>query len=127
MIALELPLRTVSESNAHVHWRIRQKRAKAHREGTYVALCCLRAAPGLLLSQHGRLVVTLTRLAPRALDDDNLQGALKHVRDGVADALGIDDRDARIAWRYGQAKGPRPGHYAVRVVIAPATLVRESA
>lgn len=44
------------------------------------------------------LVVLLTRVAPRELDSDNLQGALKHVRDGVADALGVDDRDERVTW-----------------------------
>jgi hypothetical protein len=41
----------------------------------------------------------MTRLGPSAgLDSDNLAGALKAVRDGVADWLGIDDRDPRVAW-----------------------------
>ena len=38
------------------------------------------------------------------------------MRDGVADALGIDDGDERLTWHYAQDKAPR-GHYAVRVEI----------
>lgn len=45
-----------------------------------------------------RIVVLLTRVSPRNLDDDNLAGALKAVRDGVADAFGINDRDPRVVW-----------------------------
>ena len=47
---------------------------------------------------------------------DNLAAALKHVRDGVADALGMDDGDPRLVWLYGQRRG-RPGEYAVLVEI----------
>lgn len=49
-----------------------------------------------------RLVVTLRRIGPRRLDDDNLAGAFKPVRDGIADALRLDDGSERIAWRYEQ-------------------------
>lgn len=58
--------------------------------------------------------VRLTRLAPRLLDDDNLQAALKHVRDGVADALGLHDDDPRLHWSYAQQRERR---YAVLVDI----------
>jgi hypothetical protein len=60
-----------------------------------------------------RVVVTITRVSPRALDGDNLQRACKAVRDGVADALGCDDRDKCIEWRYAQLKGP----YAVLIAV----------
>ncbi|MBE0568400.1 MAG: hypothetical protein IH577_01830 [Deltaproteobacteria bacterium] len=60
--------------------------------------------------------VTLTRIAPRALDTDNLASGLKAIRDGVADALEIDDGSSLIEWRYAQEKG-KPGEYAVRVEI----------
>lgn len=39
-------------------------------------------------------------------------------RAGVADALGIDDRDPRVTWRYAQEKAKG---YAVRVEIRRAT------
>jgi hypothetical protein len=34
----------------------------------------------------------------------------------VADALGIDDRDPRVTWRYDQRRGKR-GQYAVEITI----------
>ena len=59
-------------------------------------------------------VVTLTRIAPRRLDDDNLPNAFKSIRDGIADALGATDDSARagIVWRYDQDKG-EPNYYGV--------------
>jgi hypothetical protein len=53
-------------------------------------------------------VIRLTRVtAPRGkiLDDDNLRGCLKAVRDGVADWLGINDNDPRVSWHYAQRNG----------------------
>jgi hypothetical protein len=58
--------------------------------------------------------VTITRLAPRQLDTDNLAGACKHVRDGVADWLGIDDGDLRVAWVCEQEKA-KPKQHGVRI------------
>lgn len=62
-------------------------------------------------------IVTLTRLSSGTLDGDNLQGALKAVRDGVADGLWMDDKDSEaMHWRYAQEKCKR-GYYGVRVKI----------
>jgi hypothetical protein len=58
----------------------------------------------------------LVRIAPRALDDDNLRGALKAARDGVSDAMGVNDRDPRVTWLYGQRRGST-GQYAVEVSV----------
>lgn len=61
--------------------------------------------------------VTFTRIAPGCLDDDNNVGAFKNLRDGVAEALGVDD-----GWRdvfqsvYAQEKAGR-GVYGVRIEI----------
>lgn len=38
----------------------------------------------------------------RRLDDDNLQGSLKPLRDAIADSLQLDDGDRRITWEYNQ-------------------------
>lgn len=63
------------------------------------------------------IYVLLCRIAPRALDPGgNLGASLKHVQDGVADWLGIDDRDPRIIWEYEQRRGA-PRYYGVRVAI----------
>ena len=60
------------------------------------------------------LKITITRIGPRELDGDNLQGACKHVRDGVADWLGINDRSKLLKWEYAQAKG-EPKEYGVKI------------
>jgi hypothetical protein len=47
------------------------------------------------------------------MDSDNSIGSLKSVRDGVADALGIDDGDPRLTWEYRQETGP----FGVRIYL----------
>ena len=64
------------------------------------------------------VVITLTRVSPRELDDDNLRPALKSARDGIADWLQVDDRDPRVKWEYAQERGKPKG---VRVEVADAT------
>jgi len=49
-----------------------------------------------------RLVVSLIGLRRRTLDDDNFNGACKHLRDAIAASLGLDDGDKRITWQYQQ-------------------------
>ena len=114
-ITVTLPLRTVSEANARGHWTKRAKRAKTQRSITWLALRVPLAESPVRIRLRGA-VVTLTRIAPRELDDDNLRGSLKACRDGVADALGINDRDPRVEWRYAQARG-RVREYAVVVTV----------
>ena len=63
-----------------------------------------------------RYRVLITRIAPRELDSDNLTSSAKHVRDGIADALAIDDRDKRVEWDVDYEKGA-PHTYAARVRI----------
>lgn len=55
------------------------------------------------------VVVKLTRIGQKRLDDDNLRPALKAVRDCVAAWLGCDDADPRIRWEYSQRAGYTPG------------------
>lgn len=97
LAACSLPLRLVSEANAREHWGAKARRVKQHR---YVAGIVLR--PRLGKVPAGRLAVVITRVAPRRLDGDNLQASAKALRDGIADALGIDDGDARVTWLYRQ-------------------------
>jgi hypothetical protein len=116
MVTIRIPVRTVSEANraSHEHWRARQKRAKAQRMAVAVYLCGQGGLP------PGPWLVTLTRIAPRALDGDNLQGALKAARDEVAKCLGApNDRDG-FEWIYGQKRG-KPREYAVEVEISDRT------
>lgn len=109
MIAFEIPLRTVSEANARDHWSKKARRVKHHR--STARLLTQQAARATALP----VVVTLTRIAPSSgLDDDNLRSALKAIRDGIADAYGLDDRAPSIEWRYAQRRGAT---YAVHVEI----------
>jgi len=109
-----LPMRLPSTANLREHWGAKAKRASEHRSAARMVLGT--RARGLVPA-----IVTLTRVAPRRLDDDNLATAFKNVRDGVADAIGVDDRDPRISWRYDQTAGD----YAVRISIEAGVFATE--
>lgn len=103
-----LPIATKSEANLREHWARKAGRAKSQRTTAKLAM-------GKVVF-GGRLAVLVTRLAPRELDGDNLQRALKAVVDGLADALGLsNDRDPSVVWVYNQARGSP----AVRVDLFP--------
>ena len=111
-----IPLRTVSGANAREHWRTKAARVKRER---MVVAWFLRAHDASLrwAREPGLLVVTLTRIAPRTLDTDNLASALKAVRDEAATYLGVTDAPgAPVTWRCEQERG-EPRQYAVRVRI----------
>jgi len=108
-MTLLIPLRLPSAANLREHWRVRHKRVQAQRQ--IVALYIGGKRPPAL-----PVVVTLTRIAPRALDSDNLQGAWKAGRDEVAKWLGVPDNDPRVTWEYGQRRGG-VGEYAVTIVV----------
>jgi hypothetical protein len=110
ILTARIPVRLISEANAHTHWRERQKRAKAQRAAA-------KAAMGEdIKGPPPPYTITITRIAPRRLDSDNLAGAGKHVRDGIADWLRIDDGDPRLTWHYEQ-RSEGAGKYAAEVVI----------
>jgi hypothetical protein len=113
MIAIEvtLPIRAVSEANVREHWAAKAARVKRQRRDVYLGLYNLRGMKPPIVH---RVVVVLTRVAPRMLDGDNNVRSLKAVVDEVAAFLGLDDRDDRIQWLYAQAKG-KPNQYAVKV------------
>lgn len=97
-VMVYLPIRIESALNLREHWRTKANRNSSHRAATWFALKAAGPFPV-------PCTVTLTRVAPRELDDDNLAGGFKSVRDGVADWLGVDDRDKRVKWVYAQRRG----------------------
>lgn len=124
MLTLTIPLKVTSAANAWEHWRARVNRQKRERtaiEAAWLAAGHVQTAGvAYTLGQRGRRVaVTLTRIAPRMLDDDNNVTGFKHIRDVVAGCMGVDDRDPRVEWRYSQERG-KPKEYAVRVRIETA-------
>ena len=111
-----LAIRTESEANLRENWHVKAKRVQTQRQITRV-----------MVGQHRKdwrddlpgaaYVITLTRVAPRPLDTDNLARSFKAIRDGIADALGTDDSArSNLRWRYAQEKGS-PKQYAVRIQI----------
>lgn len=100
-LPLQAPLPSLA--NARMHWAVKARIVKSQR-----------ALVGLVLSRHRaalralgpRWAVTLTRVSPRALDDDNCAGCLKGCRDQVAAELGVgDDLRAPVTWTYAQRAG----------------------
>jgi hypothetical protein len=114
-LAFELPIDTLSELNTHEHWTLKARRVKRQRREAHKI--CLISGKGFKLSETSKIEITLTRLAPRTLDSDNLVGALKAVRDGVADWLGIDDGSDRIIWNYNQEYLPRTRSILLTITI----------
>lgn len=95
---LTIPIRTVSALNTREYWRARAKRVKKEREAT-AWLLNGKTPPSLPCA------VLLTRIGPtNGLDDDNLPGSAKGVRDQLAQWLGIDDRSPLVKWAYAQRR-----------------------
>jgi len=107
---VQWPARLSGSQNAREHHHARARRVKAER-GNALLMCRTKLRQPALWP----VVIRLTRIGPRKLDSDNVQGSLKAVRDGVADWLGLDDGDERITWLYAQERGA----YAVRVEVVP--------
>jgi hypothetical protein len=75
-----------------------------------------------LLDQHWALVVRVIRVAPRALDDDNLAATLKRVRDGLAHHLGVDDKHPCVEYVPDADRGAvRENAVRLEVFVAPAS------
>lgn len=124
MISFELPHMRIESQNVGLRASTSPKHVAAMRRRRFalvgkvkrmrVAACLALLARSkpverAALVEAARLVITLTRIAPGTLDrEDNLTAGFKAVRDGIADALGLDDRDGRLRWHYEQVKrGPK--------------------
>ena len=88
MIELPWPPTALSP-NARVHWTKKAKAAKAYR-----LECFILAKAAGITAPEGKILWTVEFFPPsrRAYDDDNLLARIKALRDGVADALCVDDR-----------------------------------
>jgi hypothetical protein len=103
VVVLRPACRVVTEANTHEHWTARAKRGKAQRAAVEAAWW-LAPVMHASFARFAPLRVTLTHAGSR-MDDDNLAGAFKAVRDEVARLIGIDDGDARLIWVYAQVAG----------------------
>lgn len=90
---------------------------KAQRER---ALAALETVHREILDRGLPSRIVLTRISTGKLDADNAQGALKHVRDGVAEGLLVDDRafdGERCRLVYEQAPPGKRGVKGVKIEI----------
>ena len=110
-----LPLRVVNPLNTREFWAKRAKRTATQR-----AAVTLQLKLGPIRPPPLPLVVTMTRIAPRAFDDDGLPGSFKGVRDAIAACYGVDDgpKETRLRWVYAHRKG-EPRQYAIEVKLEP--------
>jgi crossover junction endodeoxyribonuclease RusA len=85
--------------NARTHWAVKAKAAKAYR-----LTCFWIAKTEGLMRPDGPAILSLTFHPPsrRRIDDDNLVARFKAGRDGLADALGIDDSKLSLLVRIGE-------------------------
>lgn len=114
---MRIPMELKLSLNSRVHWGVRARRVAAERAIVAFAFPHTWKGTAERSEEKGfRWIVVLTRVAPRRLDDDNLAGRFKAVRDEIARQLGIDDGSSRIAWVYSQTKG-EPGETAVLIEV----------
>jgi len=90
--------------------RTRAMQRKSAHDCTVAALHGARLHPADLLP----CVVTLTRMSAGTMDTDGLAASQKGIRDGIADALGVNDGGRFIEWRYAQRKA-KPKTFGVEV------------
>lgn len=107
-ITLEFPMRLYSEANQGGKLRAKIKRKVAQKNEVFFEW-----KRQVKQKINPPCKVRLTRIGPRALDGDNLQGSFKYVRDTIARMIGIDDGDPLIEWFYYQRKGA----YGVQIEI----------
>jgi hypothetical protein len=79
--------------NARIHWAKKAKAAKAAKQVGH--LCALESK--IAVDWEGEIHLWITFYPPdrRARDDDNLIASFKNYRDGIAQALGVDDKRFR--------------------------------
>ena len=92
-VMLPWPTKMLSP-NARAHWAAKSKASKSYR----TECAWITKAAGLRIDWCGIVHVWITFYPPdrRHRDDDNLIAAFKSGRDGIADALSINDKRMRI-------------------------------
>lgn len=116
-----LPIKTVSEMNCSEHW---SKKSKRHKQQQFFVRQLFKHETNKI---NLPCKITLTRLAPRMLDDDNMPTSMKYIQDEVAEQLtgkggyyitrnghrkaikGHADGDKRLSWVYAQEKAKTQG------------------
>jgi len=121
IISLPWPDKRLSP-NARLHWRAKvgpKQAAKIAAGWATVAAKGFYDAKEALALSDGPIPVEMRFYPPdaRLRDDDNMIGSMKAARDGIADALGVDDR--RFRPHYFFEAPEKPGRIEVFIPINP--------
>ena len=101
MIVISLPWPPVElNPNKRLHWSKKSRVAKSYRAICRAITQQAARKRYYTFSDDGKIALTIIFRPPdnRARDDDNMLSAFKSGRDGVADALGVNDK--RFATRF---------------------------
>lgn len=104
-VIIFMPILTRGETNVRQHWGAKARRHKAQREAARLFMRDAQVRGLILVFSIKPTLITLTRQAmnKRPMDCDNLPASMKHVRDGIADAFGVDDgRGGGLNWSYAE-------------------------
>jgi crossover junction endodeoxyribonuclease RusA len=103
--------------NARLHWAAKSKQAKAYRMACF-ALCIEAKLNRMALPESGAVTLDIEFIPPdrRARDLDNMLSSIKNGLDGIADALGVNDR--RFVFRLSRAD-QIGGMVKIRVTAGP--------
>lgn len=117
MIEWKIPMKTISEANSREHWHVKAKRHSAQKQEISLVFNQANEKPKMPCE------ITMTRVASRKLDFDNLVSSFKWVRDAISEGLtgdkraGRSDDDPRLTWHYKQEKGAAK-EYAVKIAFS---------
>lgn len=116
-LLVQLPVRIRSVANLREHWGACAKRSSDHKSAVTAVLNTTRWAPSV---READVIfdVTLVRYGAKSMDDDNLAGGFKAVRDAVAHYLDVDDGGPLIRFEYRQVT-PSPYGIAIRIIEVP--------
>lgn len=98
-------IKTVSEANQREHWGARSVRKKLQQKDFKYLWSLYRP------KVTPPATITFTRYSCKLMDNDNLAGAFKHVRDQLAKEIGIDDGSDQIVWQYRQERTAKRENY----------------
>lgn len=121
----EMPYRLPIRPNQRLHPMALARQNRQQRTIGHHLLLAAAGGKGVLRFRKALpLVIDLVRVGPRRADDDNIDAAFKSIRDGIAEALEVDDGSDAITWQTHQitrSGQPPAQRYLVQIVIRPRT------
>jgi crossover junction endodeoxyribonuclease RusA len=109
MIVLPWPDKGLSP-NARLHWsKLAANKKQARHDAHILATMALSLKQRRdIAAREGRIDIVIRFYPPdaRLRDDDNMVASFKAARDGIADALGVDDRRFRPIYQFMDPEKP---------------------